>query len=160
MTESRTQSYIGVPNGVVLCIDERHGNEYIGYYYHAYDREGIRIITLEEMIFSLESFFDTINYPHSTTNNRSFKENPIYIQSYQEKKRVMTDEELLRKHGDLGSFIIRVQHRQNSSWQGMITWVEEDKTLRFRSTFELVKLIESALNSADESEAEEEQPNW
>lgn len=49
----------------------------------------------------------------------------------------MSDEELLNKHGDLGTFIIRVQHRQNSSWQGRITWMDEDKTVYFRSMWEL-----------------------
>ncbi|MBQ9153471.1 MAG: hypothetical protein IJ130_06635 [Solobacterium sp.] len=64
----------------------------------------------------------------------------------------MSDEKLLEKHGDLGTFIIRVQQRQNSSWQGRITWVEENKTMNFRSMWEMVKLIDSALDtvSADE----------
>ena len=61
----------------------------------------------------------------------------------------MADEELLRKRGDLGSFIVRVQHRQNSSWQGRITWIEEDKTVYFRSIWEMIKLVESALDTVD-----------
>ena len=67
----------------------------------------------------------------------------------------MKDEELLRKHGDLGSFIIRVQHRQNSSWQGRITWMEEDKTVQFRSVWEMIKLIESAVDQVSEPEDSE-----
>lgn len=55
----------------------------------------------------------------------------------------MGDEELLRKHGELGSFVVRVQHKQNSSWQGRITWVEKDRTANFRSALELLKLIDS-----------------
>ena len=62
---------------------------------------------------------------------------------------------MLKKHGDLGTFIIRVQHRQNSSWQGRVTWMEEDKTVKFRSIFEMIKLIESALDTVD---GEDEQP--
>ena len=69
----------------------------------------------------------------------------------------MNDEELLQKHGDLGTFIVRVQHRQNSSWQGRITWMEEDKTVQFRSVWEMIKLIESAVDvvSTQESDGEE-----
>ena len=40
----------------------------------------------------------------------------------------MSDEELLRKHGELGTFVVRVQHRENSSWQGRITWMEKNRT--------------------------------
>lgn len=64
----------------------------------------------------------------------------------------MNDDELLSKHGDLGTFILRVQHRQNSTWQGRITWVNENKTLQFRSVWELTKLIEEALDTVSEQE--------
>ena len=64
----------------------------------------------------------------------------------------MSDDELLSKHGDLGTFILRVQHRQNSTWQGRITWVNENKTLQFRSVWELTKLIEEALDTVNEQE--------
>ena len=72
----------------------------------------------------------------------------------------MSDEMLLTKHGEIGTFIVRVQHRQNSSWQGRITWMEEDKTIQFRSVWEMIKLIESAVNSISESEEEEPEENW
>ena len=72
----------------------------------------------------------------------------------------MSDEMLLTKHGEIGTFIVRVQHRQNSSWQGRITWMEEDKTVQFRSVWEMIKLIESAVNSVSEPEEEEEEENW
>lgn len=73
----------------------------------------------------------------------------------------MNSEELLRKHGELGSFVVRVQHRQNGSWQGRITWMEKDQTLCFRSAWELLKLIESAVETIKDSEdGEEEKPSW
>ena len=71
----------------------------------------------------------------------------------------MSDQELLKKHGELGTFIVRVQHRQNSSWQGRITWMEEDRTLCFRSVWEMIKLIASAVETPGE-EPEEKEPSW
>ena len=64
----------------------------------------------------------------------------------------MKDEELLNRHGDLGTFIVRVQHRQNSSWQGRITWMDQNKTVYFRSIWEMIKLVEEALNMVSEQE--------
>ena len=64
----------------------------------------------------------------------------------------MSDKDLLSKHGDLGTFIIRVQHRQNSSWQGRITWMDQNKTVYFRSIWEMIKLVEEALNMVSEQE--------
>lgn len=72
----------------------------------------------------------------------------------------MKDEELLSKHGDLGSFIIRVQHRQNSSWQGRVTWMEKNQTMNFRSVLELIKLIESAIDSVSDQEEGQAEPEW
>ena len=74
-------------------------------------------------------------------------------------KKIMNDDALLSKHGDIGTFIVRVQHRQNSSWQGRITWMEEDKTIQFRSVWEMIKLIESAVDMVSEQERESEE-NW
>ena len=71
----------------------------------------------------------------------------------------MNDEELLSRHGDLGTFIIRVQHRQNSSWQGRITWMDEDKTVYFRSMWEMLKLIDSAVGTGGQDESLDE-PSW
>ena len=60
--------------------------------------------------------------------------------------KVMRDDELLKKHGDIGTFIIRVQHRQNSSWQGLVTGMEENKTVSFRSALELIKIIDEVVS--------------
>ena len=75
-------------------------------------------------------------------------------------RRVMSDKEILSKHGDEGTFIVRVQQRQNSSWQGRITWVDEDKTVFFRSVWEMMKLIDAALASKEEKEEDKESVGW
>nr|WP_297705166.1 hypothetical protein [uncultured Butyrivibrio sp.] len=43
------------------------------------------------------------------------------------------------------TFIVKVDHCQNSSWQGRITWAEENKQVSFRSTLELLKLMNEAV---------------
>ena len=45
--------------------------------------------------------------------------------------------------------VIRVQHRQHSSWQGKVTWLEEDKSVYFRSALELIKIIDGTLDEAE-----------
>lgn len=47
-------------------------------------------------------------------------------------------------------FLLDIQHRQNSTWQGSITWVDRQNKQHFRSTLELIKLIESALEQSAE----------
>ena len=43
------------------------------------------------------------------------------------------------------SFIVNIQNQQNSTWQGTVTWVDEDRTQSFRSVLELIRLIDSTL---------------
>lgn len=53
-----------------------------------------------------------------------------------------------------GTFIVKIVNRQHSTWQGSITWVEEDKTQNFRSALELLKLIDGALDQNDEAKGD------
>ncbi len=43
-----------------------------------------------------------------------------------------------------GTFIVKVDYCENETWQGRVTWAEENKTEHFRSALELIKLIDGA----------------
>ena len=49
-----------------------------------------------------------------------------------------------KKH--TGTFVVHVKHCENATWQGEVTWAEENRKKQFRSALELIKLIDSALN--------------
>ncbi len=148
---ANSQCYIGTPNGVVLCVDRKSGDGLDGHFWHGYREDAVKFSRLYEFVQELEKFFDEIRFPYRGTTMRTFGVAAVPRQR-QEKTRVMADEKLLEKRGDLGTFIVRVQHRQNSSWQGRLTWIEEDKTVYFRSIWEMIKLVESALDTVDSEE--------
>ncbi len=150
-----TQWYIGAPNGVVLCIHGNHEGELWGEFYHSYSEQPVPFQGIGQMTLRMEKLFDWLRFPYPGTNNRSFGEIPPPTRETHERNRIMSDEVLLSKHGDIGTFIVRVQHRQNSSWQGRITWMEEDRTIQFRSVWEMIKLIESAVDQVSEPEDKE-----
>ncbi len=137
--------YIGAPNGIVLCVDEMIDAGIRGRFYHFYQREPVRFESLGELLFLMERFFDDLNFPHRGNRDRNFTEKTIVYSMAKEKEKVMSDQELLGHRGDQETFIIRVQHRQNNTWQGRITWADKNKTLTFRSIWEMVHLMENAL---------------
>lgn len=47
-----------------------------------------------------------------------------------------------------GTFIVKVEYCQNNTWQGKITWAEENKKVNFRSALEMVQLMNDALEQA------------
>lgn len=157
---TKTQWYIGAPNGVVVCVDELRGGKPAGRLYHSYRTEALPFESADQMLFHMEELYNALNFPHPGTNERSFAPLQKSGTHYTERDRIMKDEALLSKHGDLGTFIVRVQHRQNSSWQGRITWMEQDKTIHFRSIWELIKLMESAVDTVSEAEEDAEEPRW
>ena len=50
------------------------------------------------------------------------------------------------------TFIIKVMDQQNATWQGSVTWVDEQREQYFRSTLELLKLIDGALKKCNDDE--------
>lgn len=43
------------------------------------------------------------------------------------------------------TFIIDIKGSHNNTWQGTILWVQRQKKESFRSTLELIKLLDSAV---------------
>ncbi len=154
---SKTQWYLGAPNAVILCINRNDEGELGGKFYHSYNREPVPFEGIGQMTLRMEKLYNWLRFPYPGNSNRSFCEVKEKLDGrIHERKKIMSDEALLAKHGDIGTFIVRVQHRQNSSWQGRITWMEEDRTIQFRSVWEMIKLIESAVNSVCADENSEE----
>ena len=50
------------------------------------------------------------------------------------------------------TFIIKVMDQQNATWQGSVTWVDEQREQYFRSTLELLKLRDGALEKRNDDE--------
>lgn len=144
--------YIGASNGIVLCVDGLNQQGCFGCFYHAYTRDAVKFPSLGEMLFRMEAFFDGLNFPRRGNSERSFAETELTghggdrgAHAQERKEKIMSDQELLGRHGQQETFIVRVQHRQNNTWQGRITWADKNKTLAFRSIWEMVHLMESAL---------------
>ena len=55
------------------------------------------------------------------------------------------------RRGALATFRLSILFRQNTSWQGVVTWVEGRQEQSFRSFLELAMLLDSALCFADEN---------
>ncbi|WP_459780259.1 hypothetical protein [Blautia glucerasea] len=52
------------------------------------------------------------------------------------------------------TFIVNIKNNQNHTWQGTVRWVETQKEIPFRSALELIKLIDSAMDTSEEIEGD------
>ncbi|OQB24543.1 MAG: hypothetical protein BWY11_01030 [Firmicutes bacterium ADurb.Bin182] len=140
----------GANAGKIALVIDKGRNDYCGtacsYYFHTC----VRFLSLHEMLFALEDLFDTLRFPEQTMKYRVFKQKtPRIIKARQAYP--MDDIEKLTKNTEKTTFIINVLYRQNASWQGSIHWVNQNQTMNFRSTNELIKLMDSALSCEDET---------
>ena len=55
------------------------------------------------------------------------------------------------EYGKKQTFIVEIQDTQYDSWQGSIEWVQGQKKQAFRSTMELLRLIDSVTRDKDEN---------
>ncbi len=104
--------------------------------------EGVRVYSLGEIARVIESILNENKLIKSTFDLRSF----FTKNNYAKGEKLMGEELNNNAAGNLGTFIVKVKYRQNATFQGTIQWVEENRMLNFRSDFEMLKLINEALN--------------
>jgi hypothetical protein len=92
-----------------------------------------------QMLFSLEELFDYVKFPQATHKSRSFNEiakngGGVFPSSL----RMATSKEMQKENI---YFILHVQFRHHSTWQGTITWIGENRIKKFRSQLEMIRFI-------------------
>ena len=136
-----------------------------GHYYGTinqvfYEKE-VLFYGLDDAVLKIDHMLDELRCPRASTELRKFenKSKPdlntwtVEERIEAEKKKNLHTQyrsiETLKKDAkkQLNCFIVDVMYRQNSSWQGCITWRNYSKKPKreyFRSVLELLKLIQSS----------------
>ena len=52
------------------------------------------------------------------------------------------------------TFLVQIRNTQNATWQGTVTWAEKNETRHFRSTLELLRLMDQSLGEQQDPLAE------
>lgn len=148
-----------VASVIRIGIDKYNDSDWNGRIYTRLQTEPVFYRNIGEMMGILENIWDTLGYPQESTMNRSFfkkqisgKKKEIISVTYPEDgakdkiKTELSEADMEKKRGEQDTFIVRIQYRQNATWQGHVTWVDENKTVPFRSALELIKLLDSTQN--------------
>ena len=125
-----------------VCIDSYLNGELKGRFYDPYCGEGVQFHSVTQFLMQMEQAMDEMGFPKAFTETRVFT-SPAVLPTCSAEKRDYT--------GKRATFALRILFRQNSSWQGSVTWLEGKQERSFRSVLELIRLMDNALSYADAS---------
>ena len=123
-------------SALLICVDDFSGSIPSGKIYQAEEGEDISFQGLIQLLIQMERILDEMEFPKAFTAVRSFQETIP--------KEPERSEENVRK-GRLATLSVKVIFRQNTSWQGSVAWLDEQKEQSFRSVLEFIMLLNSAL---------------
>ena len=136
-----------------------------GHYYgtinQAFFEKEVLFYGLDDAVLKIDDMLDELRCPQASTELRAFDEKKkpdlstwtVEERIEEEKKKNLHTQyrsiETLKKDAknQLNCFVIDIMYRQNSSWQGSVTWRNYSKRPKkeyFRSVLELLKLIQSS----------------
>ncbi len=97
-----------------------------------------------QLLLAIESILDSIAFPLPAALPRRFRKAALPRPGLRP-----TDSLRQGQPGLLGNFGVKVLFRQNLGWQGLLTWLDQDQEESFRSVWELMLLLDSALSLPD-----------
>ena len=125
-----------------------------GYVYNAYLDQTCPFSDSLTLLRRLENLFDRLSFPARFEDYRHFSAQKTSPPKSRKERVPPTMNE--KPKDDKATFVIHVQFRRNATWQGTIQWVDQNKRQSFRSTLEMIRLIDEAL----ETSCEEPKIQW
>lgn len=120
-----------------VCIDSYENQVMVGRFYNPCCPEEVRFHGVMDFLKKIENMLDQMNFPQAFTSVRTFAKVPAMTPRE-------THDGKIQK-GELATFALKVLFRQNTSWQGSVSWLEGGREETFRSVLELLLLLDSAV---------------
>ena len=150
-----------IPNSYRFGVIFVDGYEYKcirGRFYHPTFGRAKNFQSLIELLKMMDQLFNDISYPTPSMEIRKFQPDLPEI-SYTDKSPKGNEDGVgmhyLDRKGKLATFSVKVQFRRNASWQGTLRWIDKNKKDYFRSTLEMIMLMDSALGEVESWNSDE-----
>ena len=124
----------------IIAIDEYNSVDFCGKLYNPFLKQSVEVKSFHHLIKEIDTLMDEIGCPMSGMEKRSFKK-----RTQSDERETHISEKAQVPRGKAATFAIRIQYRNNASWQGTVKWIEGEAEECFRSMLELFWLLDSAL---------------
>ena len=129
---------------VMVYVDSYDEGIPTGRFHIASEQDAQPFHGLSRLLLGINGNLDRENFPQSFSELRKFQ-----MPSKQSDGASLSAD---LQNGAVATFSMRILFRQNSSWQGSLTWIEGNQEEYFRSVLELIVLMENALRYATGTE--------
>ncbi len=130
----------------IICVDSYREKLLCGRLYLQAVGTERKFNNAMQMLFLMEASMDNMCFPEEYTRLKVFSDGSIKLFDCEAAAEVKEVES-----GALATFKVKVIFRQNASWQGIISWLDGAREESFRSVYEMLMLIDSALEKAADS---------
>lgn len=134
-----------------IVMSKPENDEYAGYFYNEYDGTYVHFHSLLQLLKELDNLFDRFTFPQVTHEYRKFSDSKDRKEKTNKEFAMSKNENKIDDSVKNATFLLQVKFRRNASWQGQIQWVDKNITKTFRSTLELIRLIDTAIDQSGES---------
>lgn len=126
----------------IIAVDNYSSTDFSGKLYNPFYEQCVQIKSFQQLIKELDALMDEIGCPMSGMEKRTFtKHSNAVVET------MFLADKAQAQRGKLATFAIRIQYRNNASWQGTVKWMEGDAEEYFRSVLELFWLLDSAMKN-------------
>ncbi len=143
--------------GITVCIDKSNKSILSGRLLCPIIPHPRYFTDVGSMLLQIESILDAVGYPCAFQRLRSFSDGlPKHVKpNYSAKVIPILPEQ---KKGELLTVVVRINSRQNASWQG-IAETEDGKVFKFQSCLMFLKLLVADFESRQGSAVAEKTPS-
>lgn len=124
----------------VVAVDEYSEEIFIAKLFNPFYGRIVEIRSYHQLLKELDNLMNELGCPMSGMGKRSFLKHEVETE-----RDVKMAEDITVPKGKIATFAIRMQYRNNASWQGNVKWLEGDSEEYFRSMLDLFWLMDSAM---------------
>ncbi|MBC8560442.1 hypothetical protein [Fumia xinanensis] len=139
-----------ITSKVIIYLSNSPREPVCGQIYSVYYNAFMDFCGVAQLLRAMESLYDTLDMPQASCENQAF--HPLKRAKKNGDDRMIESRAGHRKsvEADQATFLVHVIYRQYNTWQGRITWMQDKTSRNFKSVFEMLKLMDDAMNGSSQ----------
>lgn len=126
-----------------ICVDSFTNGQIAGKVYGQRLEKPLIFADIGSLLLQIEDVLNAQDYPRAFQRKRSFlkDENISDLPPNKVSGDFMSKDAVASNSGEIATFIVMIITRQNTSWQGMINWLDENPHQHFQSALEFIRIV-------------------